>query len=171
MSDVKVLSLDQGRITQTDVWAAPNFSFRQINLDTQINIPSEEQMLVNNSVRVEGFFRVDGEAYVYDNPVIPELPELPGDNYSHFEVTTQKQIPLSQEMIASSFVRVESELRVLGQMTILGSEPEPETSPAVPNKISANKTFHIGLDFEHYFRDFLSISGALRVSGQFAVGA
>jgi hypothetical protein len=73
-------------------------------------------------------------------------------------------------MIASSFVRVNSELRVDGRMTILGSI-EPETSAVIPFKILSDKTFHIAQDFEHYFREFISIAGGLRVSGQFAVGA
>jgi hypothetical protein len=170
MSFEKALTLDQGRVTQTDVWAAPNFSFKEIQSGLEIEIPAQEQMIVSNSIRVDGSLKVSGEAYVCQFPEQAPFPQIPGDNYSHFEVLSPKLIPPSQEMIASSFVRVNSELRVDGRMTILGSI-EPETSAVIPFKILSDKTFHIAQDFEHYFREFISIAGGLRVSGQFAVGA
>ncbi len=170
MSKELVLSLDQGRVTQTEVWAAPNFSFKQINLDETITVPVEQQMIVNDRVRVEGFFRVDGEAYVCMMPQPEPFPEIPGDNYSHFEVLSPKLVPASQEMILTQALRVQDMIRVDGRVSILGSEPEPENDSIIPNVIAENKRFNIGLEFEHYFRGFLKISGSLRCSGSFAIG-
>jgi hypothetical protein len=170
---LKPLILGSDRISEAgsnDRLATNNFSYRQIDSGEQVTVHSDQQMLVNNSVRVDGEFRVDGEAFVFESPQPQTLPTIPGDNYSHFEVLTQKQIPSGQEMILSAFVRIESELQVDGQMTILGSVEE-ETSTVIPFRISAGKTFNIAQDFEHYFREFVSIAGGLKVSGQFAVGA
>lgn len=165
----KVLKLNQdGRLARTDVWASPNFSFKQVNFNQTIEVLSEQQMIVNESIKVEGFFRVDGEVYVFRMPAFETFPELPADNYSQAIVTSQKEVSANQEMILTQFMNVSGEMRVDGFVTILGTDEK--TDDIIPNKILSDQLFAIGLNFEYYFRQFLNISGQLRCSGSFIVG-
>lgn len=165
----QVLALDQGRVNQTQIWANPNFSFKEVL--EPIEIPQAEQMIVNNSIRVESELRIEGEAYVCQFPEVEPFPELPDDNFSFFEVTGFEEVKSGQEMVLTQFLKVDGMLKVSGFVSLFGTEPENETDFLIPNKIGLNQVYKIAQDFEHYFRGFLNNSGALRVSGSFIVGA
>jgi hypothetical protein len=127
MSKELVLSLDQGRVTQTEVWAAPNFSFEQINLDETITIPQEQQMLFTGPMKLNGCLSVFGEVInldLIDDDTPPPPPVvLPGDNYSHrrIEALEEKIIPQNQQMILSGSLELNGSLRLLGETVLIQS--------------------------------------------------
>jgi hypothetical protein len=170
---LRPLSLINGRITEVrdnQSLTTNNFSYREIKESEFVQVVDNQQMIVSNSVKVDGQMFVDGEVYVCQFPEVEPFPELPEDNYSHFNVVSEKQIPQNQEMLLSSFVRVEDKMLVSGQMVILGSQKEAETSQNIPNKILENQIFKVAQNFEYYFRNFISIAGLLVVSGELVVG-
>jgi hypothetical protein len=172
MSFESVLTLLNGRKSQVDAWLAPNFSFKEIAPDLTIEIKSSEQMIVNDRIRVEGFLKIDGEAYVCQMPEPEPFPVIPGDNFSFYEVTEFKSVPFGQEMLVTESFRVSTGgLQVGGKVAVLADEVELFETDNVPNFIDSLKSYRIAEDFEQYFRSSLKISGKLKVEGSFAIGA
>lgn len=168
----KPLALIDGKISEVSAknqLVTNNFSYLSVKEDEFVSIVDNQQMIVFNSVAVIGEVRVDGEMYVSQLPVIEPPPEPPADNFSFFEVVEFKAVPQHQEMGLSGFMRVESELKVDGQVSIDGFV-EPESSLLIPTKINQGLNYFINTDFENYFRDFISIAGTLRVAGRLVVG-
>ena len=165
----KVLSLNSsGRKALLDARLRENFSFKEVTGEVQID--QGQQMLVFDRIRVDGFLKVNGEAYVCEKPQIPEIPEAPKDNFSFYNVVTPKEVPANQEMVLQSQLSVSSFLRIEGRVAILQNAFENLNDDAIPNFIEAGKQFINGLNFEKYFRKQIRIEGKLVNNGFLIVG-
>lgn len=123
----KVLKLNQdGRLAQADVWASPNFSFEKIELNQKLEIPQNQQMLLNGFLKIEGELSVFGKVIfldlIDDDTVEPPI-ELPPDNFSYTRilVNEEKTIPSFQQMNVFGGVEVFGQLNVLGRVTLTES--------------------------------------------------
>lgn len=182
MSNVKALSLDQGRVVQTDVWAAPNFSFKKIDSELEIEIPPTQQMILNGPLQVFGQFNVFGNMVFLDlvdddTPAPPPI-TLPGYNYSHKRVVSgqTKTIPQNQEMIVTESIKVDGVLQVFGEATIIEAAQEfesPSPESFVDNhsykKIALNESQLVPANQQMPLVGGLELLGELKVLGQVAM--
>lgn len=165
----KVLSLNtEGRKALLDARLRENFSFKEVVGEVQID--QGQQMLVFDRIRVDGFLKVSGEAYVCEKPQIPEIPEAPQDNFSFYNVVNPKEVSLNQEMVLQSQLSVSSFLRIEGRVAILQNAFESLNDDSIPSFIQAGKRFINGLNFEKYFRKQIRIEGSLVNNGFLIVG-
>lgn len=148
-----------------------NFSYREIADGITISIPAEQQMIVVDSVRVDGDLLVAGELYVSEPPAPAPAVILPPDNFSYYRVlaATTVTVPVNQEMGIRDSVRVDGNLLVDGQVSI-GHTYIEEKPDRLVNNVPMNTRYLVLLNEEYYFRNYLKVGGEVRNNGFITVG-
>ena len=148
-----------------------NFSYKIINNNELVSIPLEQQMIVINSIKVDGELFVDGEVYIKEpEKPFPEI-NLPEDNFSYYNITTNliKTIPLNQQMYVRDSIKVDGNLIVMGEFAVGNSYIEAEQK-RLTNNVLSNTFYTVFLNEEYYFRNFLKIDGQVINNGFINIG-
>lgn len=149
-----------------------NFSYSHIASGETVRILSGQQMIVSSEIRVDGFLFIDGQAYVTEIKQLDPVVELPADNFSYYEISSNKtvRIPNQQHMYVRDFVRVDGFLEVFGQFAV-GNSFQELPPKRLPSIVQMFQSYVVEQDEEYQFRSFLKIDGEVKNKGLITVGA